>query len=305
MLQDLTYDDIRNYVSSNFEGIPGFAELQRREPSYAKELQQHVAKKAAGLFQLVRASFKPPTLLTLSFADEELDFVFKSKVQRLTDEERILRADTMRRRLNSRCKGLLEIANTETATAARVLIATPGQNVPAQDADQRTVSVPRKSLADSTVQYLHRTVKDYLELPAVWSRLLEASPNGYNPRLALCGGFIAQLKHIDPNTLNRSTLWNAVKESIKYANVEEDPDGSFANMLDELDRSITTLTNTIASDGHSFLSYYSGYKPREGELYPNWSSTFSGYKPRKENCIQTGVLHFLAIHHREVSTSCL
>ena len=50
MLQDLTYDDIRNYVSSNFEGNPGFAELQRREPSYAKELQQHVAKKAAGVF---------------------------------------------------------------------------------------------------------------------------------------------------------------------------------------------------------------------------------------------------------------
>jgi len=74
---------------------------------------------ASQLFQLVRAAFKPPTLLVLSYADEELNFPFKSKVHPLSKEDIILRADTMRRRLNSRCKGLLEIASTKSATTTQ------------------------------------------------------------------------------------------------------------------------------------------------------------------------------------------
>jgi len=166
-VQDLTYRDIQAYVSSHFLGHVGFAELERREPEYASQLIEDIARKASGvflwvnlvvhsllagfgnadrvsdlqrrleflppdlqslyqkmfqsldpfylehasqLFQLVRASSSPPSLLCLPFADEDEDDVFQCQVRPLEREEQILKADLMQRRLNSRCKGLLEAA---------------------------------------------------------------------------------------------------------------------------------------------------------------------------------------------------
>ena len=162
MLHHLTYPDIKNFVSSNFNGNAGFVELTKWEPQYANQLLEDIAQKAAGvflwahlvvrsllaglvngdrvsdlqkrldflppdledlyqkmlnsldpfyfqhasqLFQIVRAAQEPPTLLCLSFADEEPEFLLQCKVQPLGDDEKILRTDMMRRRLNSRCKG--------------------------------------------------------------------------------------------------------------------------------------------------------------------------------------------------------
>jgi hypothetical protein len=229
MLQDLTYPDIKRYVSSNFLENPGFAELENREPEYASQLIEDIVQKAAGvflwvhlvvtsllsglmngdrvsdlqrrleflptdledlyqkmlnsldpfylehasqLFQLVRAALQPPTLLCLSFADEEETFVFKSKVKPLTDKERVSRADIMRRRLNSRCKGLLEIA-PNTIVCEGSFDATDGDTNPLAKDDNRVIETVDGCIADSTVQYLHRTVKDFLESPKIWKPLLD------------------------------------------------------------------------------------------------------------------------------------
>ena len=57
---------------------------------------------AAQLFTLVRESLVPPSLLLLSFADEEdPQFAIDYPIQSLSDVEISLRSDTMRRRLNS------------------------------------------------------------------------------------------------------------------------------------------------------------------------------------------------------------
>jgi hypothetical protein len=242
---------------------------------------------ASQLFQLVRESIDPPTLLTLSFADEEPDIVFKQKLHSLTIDERVLRADTMRRRLNSNCKGLLEIASNNCSphdldqpSHSRWQIIRPG-TIPNSEflQDNRVVLAVEESLAEATVQYLHRTVKDFLESPAVWDRVLEVGPKGYNPRLALCSAFVLQLKNLDPRMLGRHIFWYHVKLCINYAKVDEDPDGKFANLLDELDRSATKLTACAGLDDHSFVSYYSKFTPEEGGLYPHWACTFSRYDP--------------------------
>jgi len=281
LLAGLVNGDRVSDLERRLELLP--PDLEKLYHKMLNSLEPFYYSHASQFFQLVRTAFKPPTLLVLSYADEEADFAFKTKVHPLTNEEKILRADTMRRRLNSRCKGLLEIAHTlDRATSQNPfnpskLAQTILDFDLGFDENPRPVALVEKSLADSTIQYLHGTVKDFLELPAVWNRLLAVSPDAYNPRLALCGAFISQVKHMDPSTLNRSTFWNAVKLCIEYAKVEDDPDGSFANLLDELDRSLTKLSTSIGRDGQSFISYYSEYVPKEGELYPHWTCTFSGY----------------------------
>jgi hypothetical protein len=144
--------------------------------------------------------------------------------------------------------------------------------------DNRIVIIVEESLAEATVQYLHRTVKDFLESPAVWDRIVELDPEGYNPKLALCSAFILRLKNLDLGMLSRHNFWYHVKPCIDYAKVDEDPDGKFASLLDELDRSATKLTACAGLDGQSFVAYYSKFTPKGG-LYPHWACTFSRYDP--------------------------
>ncbi|EHK98775.1 hypothetical protein M7I_5283 [Glarea lozoyensis 74030] len=54
MLQDLTYQDIKLFVDSRFDEDHGFSELEIREPSYAAELKESVARKAEGLLEVPR-----------------------------------------------------------------------------------------------------------------------------------------------------------------------------------------------------------------------------------------------------------
>ena len=78
--------------------------LQSIDPFYLEH--------AAQLFKLVQESPVPPQLILLSFADEEgLDPYVNRNIKPLSQDELVFRADSMRRRLNSRCKGLLEVGN--------------------------------------------------------------------------------------------------------------------------------------------------------------------------------------------------
>jgi hypothetical protein len=78
------------------------------------------------------------------------------------------RAELMGRRLNACGKGLLEAQIT---------------------GDQ--------SLAEATVGYLHRTVKDFIRRSDVWSKLLEATTPPFDPALHLAVSEVACIKIIE------------------------------------------------------------------------------------------------------------
>jgi len=238
---------------------------------------------ASQLFQLTRAASSPLSLLTLSFADEEPEYVFNCEVRPLSDDEKYARSDLMRRRLNSRCKGLLEIprGNTESNCITTQIV---NRNSIVFTNDDRNVKSRKISIADSTVHYLHRTVKDFLEQPRVWKELLRISPRGYNPRLGICRAFVARLKCMDPETLDLQTFWEAIKICIEYARVDKDPTGDYVLLLKELDSAASKLAMAVCHDGSSFLSYYSRGPPAitgNKNLHPHWTSTFSGYEVNK------------------------
>ncbi|KAF2125011.1 hypothetical protein P153DRAFT_250666, partial [Dothidotthia symphoricarpi CBS 119687] len=190
-LEDLTYNDIKHFVTSKMTANAGFKVLQQVDLDFSSQLIENVCVKSSGvflwvflvtgslltglsegerlsdlqkrveslpvdlenlfwkilgdldtwyferasqLFQIVRASKNALTLQDMSFADEDdPEFAIKAPCRVLGRQEAVSRAELMRRRTNACCKGLLE-AN----------------------------SSPIEDLPDVKVDYLHRTVKDFL-----------------------------------------------------------------------------------------------------------------------------------------------
>ncbi|KAM7216575.1 hypothetical protein V8F06_007986 [Rhypophila decipiens] len=222
-LEDLTFNDIRHYVTARFGAQRTASHLLTTEPEFGTSLIKEIVEKASGVFlwaNLVVTSLldgiklgdrisdlrqrldrlppdledlytrildnldpsylkhaaqyfslmeayvdeheELPSVLFFSFADEEPEMNDDHRSQTLADR-RIdetsvpFRIETMGRRLNSRSKGLIEVAK-----------------------------VVSESPHTSHVQYLHRTLKDYIQKPTVQTRLNEALEGDFDPYLRFC-----------------------------------------------------------------------------------------------------------------------
>jgi len=288
MLEDLTYDDIKSFVTARFNGEPMFAQLRLREEAFADQLIDDIVVKAAGvflwvklvvssliagmgsgdrvsdfmkrldqlppdlsklyekmllsldpfyldhaaqLFDLVRTSSYPMNLVLASFVDEDdPDFALRQPCSPLSDEEAILRMDTMRRRINSRSKGLLE-AKGPLSTAGGFKHDDP--------------------LIHSryTVQYLHRTVKDYIESEKAQAILRSQARSPFDPHLRLLAGHIAYIKSVDLGKFFPLALWdfnfNACFKLAKSVFPDSIP--QMILLLDELDKVGPTIFLALAA----------------------------------------------------------
>jgi len=138
------------------------SDLERLFSKILDQLNPAYFRQASIYLQLVGAAREPLSLLDLSLAEEEFQRTTSFKIRRMSSQEVSFRTEAMRRRLSSRCKGLLEVTWS-------------GEN------DR------------SIVQYLHRTVKDYLHRAEIWRHIiLGAEP--FNPDLILAGTFLHSLK---------------------------------------------------------------------------------------------------------------
>lgn len=285
MLQDLTYADIKNYVTSKMQGNQGFKQLLRREPQFANQLIENVVSKASGvflwvnlvvesllagmsygdrtsdlqrrldllppdlenlyekilksldpfylehaaqLFRYVEESRDPPSLLLLSFADEETtESAIDRPIEPVSQEDQSLRADTMRRRLNSRCKGFLEVGRS---------------------------SYNNRGNNEETVQYLHRTVKDYLTSEEAQTTLRTALKPSFDVHLNLLVGSLAYLKTVDNDRqiLKRKNgnFWARARICLDTAaQVRSSSRAKKILLLDELDRTGNTIARRVSTRG--------------------------------------------------------
>ena len=231
-LEDLTREDIRIYVRDTLEENPRFRALEAKD-GRSQDLVQEIVEKARGVFLWVvlvvkslltglrnadrishlqkrlrdfpgslekyfghilgsvekcyreetAKAFKfalvaaaPLSLMTYSFLDEgDHDPVATSPDRVLTTKDILMRNDDMRRRLNGRCKGLLEVINDDNSKRGESEICTP------------------------KVDFLHRTVYDFLltkDIQAMLSQNLEA---GFESRVHLCRALLAQLRCFNYN----------------------------------------------------------------------------------------------------------
>ena len=188
---------VRLVVASLLEGLrdgDNIRDLQERllelppdlEALFSKILDQlnpAYIRQASIYFQLVRAAQEPLSLLDLSLAEEEFQKTTSFQIQPMSSQEISFRTEAMRRRLSSRCKGLLEVTWS-------------GEN------DR------------SIVHYLHRTVKDYLHRADIWKRILSGA-EPFNPDLILAGTFLHSVKVMTLPPGSFESFWEFPEHTFK------------------------------------------------------------------------------------------
>lgn len=228
-VEDLTKADIETFVSGEFGRSVGFQELRINFPSKANQFIQDIVTKANGvflwvslvvrtlceaftngdplssiqatldglpsdlselyeriwrsissqyirhssqLFQIQYASTLPLHVITFWLADE--DDHLEDDITVLRENRGNYARDTIVRRLNSRTKGLLEVSS------------------------------------DSYVNYLHRSVKDWVEKE--WSNICSESPSNFDPHLCLLKALVIETADDE--------LWDP-RESVMATTTEE------------------------------------------------------------------------------------
>jgi hypothetical protein len=243
-LEDLTAPDIQNFVSGNLGDNRMFSNLEKARPREAAGLFLEITEKARGvflwvhlvvlsllqglrdgdsitdlrerllvlpsdleelfekiigsvspsyleqacmIFQCLRISLEPLSLLDLSLAQEDIDEAMVAEVKPMDANEVEFRAETMRRRLNSRCRGLIE----------------------APEFDEEG--------PDAKIQYLHRTVKDFLATRRDWEVRAISEHSGFHPDLALCSGYLFHLKVMCRNkSLFLDEFWRVFANCLQH-----------------------------------------------------------------------------------------
>jgi hypothetical protein len=294
-LQDLTFNDIKQYVDDELAANNHMKELQKREPTEGPKLVVEIVDKADGVFLWVklvvlsllrglrysdqisdlqkRLELLPPSLealfshilgrldpvymqqssrifqifaasllmqhpltcLELSFAEErDIEKLMISQTINMTNQELKLRCDMVNIWLLTRCGGLIEFRNRSGRKLGQVL------------------------------SYLHRTVRDFLELPQIWSRVLKPSiGTGFNPHRSLLHAVVLYMKLVlSPGHVPESNYTNTLNFAmlgIKLAyHAERDTEKADAVALEEID----ILMQRSAA--------------------PNWATTRSSDAPKNE-----------------------
>jgi len=247
-LEDLTASDIHLYVAEKLRGHDMFVELQVLQPKDAESLIMEVTEKAGGvflwvylvvssllqglrdgdcisdlhdrllllpsdleklfskilnglnptyfkqaslLFQIVRAASQPVSLFTLSLAEDGFDKALSAEIKPLNSGLVGFRGETMRRRLNSRCKGLLEAPTFKFAGSKAV------------------------------VQYLHRTVRDFMSRADIWDYIVSGTGKSFDPDAALSAAMLLQIKTTLLNTYQSAetleSFWQYLELCVHHA----------------------------------------------------------------------------------------
>ncbi|KAI0386886.1 hypothetical protein F5Y04DRAFT_288693 [Hypomontagnella monticulosa] len=244
---------------------------------------------AAGLFQIFRAAKRKPSVLVLSFADnEDINWALSRPMGPFEPKEVWYRALTMKRRLDSRCKGLLEIGPLRQQPLRSNLQTSDQPNTP------NTLGSDLKGapavgdlriedghlLAAAEVDYLHRTVKDFLTSPKIWHRILDAPSRNFNPHASLFRAYLVQLKSVSPEELNTGIFWTSVARCLEQiVDLGNNNTKLYIDYLDAVNESAIQLTSQENDRGVTYIRQFWGSSDH------HWVST--GSLGQKDDCFLT------------------
>jgi hypothetical protein len=226
-----------------------------------------------------RDNWSPLTLLSLSFIGEDVQLALTKTPNGgvLTWEEQMYRAETTRRRLYSRCKGLLEAPSFAS-------------NGP-----------------EANVQYLHRTVRDFLEEDRARNFLmssLSAKDKEFDPHLSLCAALLRHIKAISPTEDDEMTGMVSFagllgEFSIQCHWLEKQGSGDYVPFLVEMDKITEAILGDPAEQDMSIVAgrTVKAHKP------PHWTRRVDpdvGTKtPQVESLIDYAIFRGLTHYVRE------
>ena len=322
LLQDLTYNDIKLYVTSELGENLKFKMLQHQRPHDSSQLIIEIVEKAGGVFlwvhlvvrslleglqneddvqdlqrrlrvlpadldayfkhmmrgldefyleqanHLFQIALKAPsgkelTLLTYYFVSGKgFDLLPGVEFDRLNGEQIKENCEKMQRRLNSRCKGLLEV-HYDTYTSNPFLV--------------------------PTVDFLHRSVRDFLEFPDTITWIGRFSKYKYDKEIiytSLCKSAVVQVKVLPLDVSVQESFIKLLLLCFSCAlELEAFTGVAQTTILDEFDRAAASLwcsygRSTSASS--SVSSQWVDHVESNVVLYnnsvlssqPSWNNTF-------------------------------
>jgi hypothetical protein len=150
----------------------------------------------------------------------------------------------------------------------------------------------------SLVDYLHRTVADFLAQPTIWSGILAQNDDAtFVAPLALLKAMIMEIKTI--NTVNQypydlfiGGLWRLIADAMRFAQLlESRTNTTSVELLDELDRA---LTIHMATAPHLFTQYH-----ERSRLPASWCDTEYDNHVRRKPPFQDNFMAFAILHGLE------
>jgi hypothetical protein len=171
LMEGLTNADRMDDLLRRLDRLP--EDLEKFFLRILTALDPFYLKQASEFFRFALEARKPLSLLTFSYVDEiDPDFALKREIKPISIEERGARCEEIKRRINSRCKGLLEPCDSPHVTP--------------QTPDDVVYKTARYE-----VGFLHGTVRDFLRTPTVHIRLVAHDTADFDANLALAKAFIA------------------------------------------------------------------------------------------------------------------
>jgi hypothetical protein len=212
--------DLKRRLDDLPEDLEGLYEriLDNIDPFYLEHATEY--------FTLMKACPEPPPALLFSFADEESlldlpDRLLSNIDKKGTTKNMFDRVQDIATRLNSRCKGLLEVAEPIPKPDSSLLLSLyPGPKI----------------------QYLHKTVRDFIDSPNTTRRLGRYLPDSYDPHLMLFYASVVLDAKFSPylpqNVMMRDVMYHADQVSTN----------STQELVRGLDRYRGTLSTRYANE---------------------------------------------------------
>jgi NACHT domain len=167
-------------------------------------------------FQTAIHASSPLSLMTYVMLDEieeSPNFALELQIRPMSSSEIEFRYAAMKLRINARCKDLLEVvkvtdsqASSSNASLSRTRTRTDNntmfeadQNRNRDQANKSTFLRPVLSsnqFFDYEVDFLHRTVRDFLQTRDMQDMLVSNAPAGFNVNEILCHSYLAQIKSV-------------------------------------------------------------------------------------------------------------
>ncbi|KAF2805599.1 uncharacterized protein BDZ99DRAFT_524564 [Mytilinidion resinicola] len=141
----------------------------------------------------------PMTALRLSFAlEDNPDASINAEIAEISLEEQVQRRDEIEEKIRSRCCGLLEIYRPNLSH-----LETAKSDIP-QATRSRKYPYVINSFVNPEVHFLHKSVIDFLEKPAIWEELHDfTSSSGFDPNVSLISASLREIKSA-PKELDQS-----------------------------------------------------------------------------------------------------
>ncbi|KAF2470006.1 uncharacterized protein BDR25DRAFT_35993 [Lindgomyces ingoldianus] len=214
LLEGLRDGDRPSDLRKRVEELP--SDLEELFKKILSNLEPRHFDQASQLLQIVEAALAPLSLLSLYFAEEGFDMSLTSEVRPLTTDEISSKVEIMRRRILSRCKGLLE---------------------PRYIRSESSIQSQENDKEGGEVSYLHRTVKDFLQSQEIWDYIVAGTGSSFDPNRSLCGACVFRLKTMAPGEDMIRRIWRIMPLCMKYAKALEESSGEPQVLfLHELDR---------------------------------------------------------------------